>query len=394
MERDELEAWLRLTLCPGVGNVAARALLQAFGSAPAIFAQTAASLEQVVSAKQARSLRTAPPELLELLESTLTWLQQQQEGGDPRRAVLTLGDPDYPQALLQTEDPPLLLYALGNARCARSELSSEPPPEWASAPAIDPTRCLAIVGTRSPTPQGLDTARRFARVAAECGWTVISGLARGIDGAAHAGALDAEVAHSPTVAVVGTGVDRVYPKAHLALAHRIAQRGLVLSEYPLGSAPVSAHFPRRNRLIAALSRGTLVVEAALRSGSLITARLSAEQGKDVFAVPGSIHALQSTGCHALIQQGAKLVTCPQDIFDEYPGQPERAISAPTPAPIAVDPADPSHCVLRAMGYDPTGLDTIQARTGMDTAPLQALLTQLELEGSVARLPGGRFQRQG
>ena len=218
---------------------------------------------------------------------------------------------------------------------------------------------------------------------------MVSGLALGIDGAAHEGALDGADPQHPlsTIAVVGTGLDRVYPSRHLALAHRISQSGLMLSEYPLGTPPLAANFPKRNRLIAGLSRGTLVVEAAQPSGSLITARLAAEQGKEVFAIPGSIHAPQSRGCHALIKQGAKLVESAQDVLEELHFQP-----APCgPDSAAPDPADPDG-VLTALGFDPAGLDALVARTGIDAATLQVRLLELELDGLVARLPGGLFQR--
>jgi DNA processing protein len=263
-------------------------------------------------------------------------------------------------------------------------------------------RCLAIVGSRNPTPQGIGNARLFAKTLVQAGLTVVSGLALGIDGAAHEGALEglsAGAADLPaTVAVIGTGLDRVYPRAHHGLAHRIAQQGLLLSEYPLGTPPLNANFPKRNRLIAGLTRGTLVVEAALKSGSLITARLASEQGKDVFAIPGSIHAAQSRGCHALIKQGAKLVESPQDIMEELQGF--SAVSASTACATRPQGAPDDACaladtggLLQALGFDPVGLDALQGRTLLGTADLQAQLMALELDGRVARLPGGLFQRQ-
>lgn len=222
---------------------------------------------------------------------------------------------------------------------------------------------------------------------------VVSGLALGIDAAAHEGALEGAAAGAlATVAVVGTGLDRVYPRQHLELAHRIAQQGLLLSEYLLGTPPLAANFPRRNRIISALSQGTLVIEAALQSGSLITARMAAEQGREVFAIPGSIHSVQSRGCHALLKQGAKLVETAQDVLDELrPG----TACVPCVQPPA-SPATDAHAgeVLRALGFDPTTLDALQARTGLPTATLQARLLELELHGEVARLPGGLFQRTG
>jgi DNA processing protein len=231
---------------------------------------------------------------------------------------------------------------------------------------------------------------------AQAGLTVVSGLALGVDGAAHEGALDGAAADQlATIAIVGTGLDRVYPKGHLKLAHRIAQQGLLLSEYPLGTPPLAANFPQRNRLIAGLSRATLVVEAALQSGSLITARLAVEQGKDVFAIPGSIHATQARGCHALIKQGAKLVESAQDILEEFNFP---SVTAPrrmteTSSHTDAPEANPEEViVLEALGYDPMGLDALQNRTGFDTAKLQVLLMGLELQGVVARMPGALFQR--
>ncbi|MDR7307168.1 DNA-processing protein DprA [Rhodoferax saidenbachensis] len=383
MEPDELSAWLRLQLSPGVGNGTARKLLAAFGLPQQVFAQSPAVLEACVSARQAAGLLQEPPELAEQLQTTLAWLAAQ----PAQRRVLTLGDPDYPQALLDMEDPPLLLYAMGAAG------------QWRGLAQCAATG-IAVVGSRNPTPQGRANARQFSQALAEAGLTVVSGLALGVDGAAHEGALDgAADGQLATIAVVGTGLDRVYPKDHFDLAHRIAQRGLLLSEYPLGTPPLSANFPRRNRIIAGLARGTLVVEAALKSGSLITARLAVEQGKDVFAIPGSIHATQARGCHALIKQGAKLVECAQDILEELqlPGGLSGAINsgaarADSTGATPLNGAEDS--LLEAMGYDPSGLDALQARTGLDTASLQALLMGLELQGQVARLPGGLFQRMG
>ena len=255
-----------------------------------------------------------------------------------------------------------------------------------------------MVGTRNPTPQGTTNARQFAQHFSAAGLTVVSGLALGIDGAAHEGAL-AGAADAPdtlaTIAVVGTGLDRVYPSRHLALAHRIAQRGLIVSEYPLGTPPLPGNFPKRNRIIAGLSLGTLVVEAAQPSGSLITARLAAEQGKEVFAIPGSIHAPQSRGCHALIQQGAKLVASAQDVLEELqlPGTTTQALFAQDST--GADAADATEDeVLDALGFDATGLDALVARTGIDAATLQVRLLELEMDGQVARLPGGLFQRMG
>jgi DNA processing protein len=262
-----------------------------------------------------------------------------------------------------------------------------------------------MVGARTPTPQGSQNAREFARAFAQGGVCVVSGMALGIDGAAHEGALSVpEAASSPaplvTLAVIGTGIDRIYPRQHRDLAHHIAARGLIVSEYPLGTPPLPANFPKRNRLIAGLAQGTLVVEAARQSGSLITARLTGEQGKDVFAIPGSIHSPLARGCHDLIRQGAKLVETAQDVLEELrwpPGMDDGPPAAALPNASASDaapPDDSADALLRALGADPVGLDALLARTGLDTATLQARLLALELEGRVGRLPGGLFQRIG
>ena len=376
MDSQELGAWLRLTLSPGVGNETARRLLTEFASPQAIFEQSAASLRQAGSSdKLVKALQTDPPQLAALLQTTREWL----DSGDDR-CVATLGDVAYPAPLLNIEDPPLMLYMLG-AQVNRAQTATK-----------IIANSLAIVGSRNPTPQGESNARQFAKAFAEAGVCVVSGLALGVDGAAHDGAL---LGGGQTIAVVGTGLDRVYPKKHLALAHRIAQQGMIVSEFPLGTPPLMANFPRRNRIISGLTRGTLVVEAALKSGSLITARLAAEQGKEVFAIPGSIHSPQSRGCHALIKQGAKLVELAQDVLEELNLLPAGLSESPDSADAAND-ADaeplPESPLLAALGFDVVSLDELQARTGLDTPRLQGQLLELELEGRVARLPGGYFQR--
>lgn len=363
MGRDELAAWLRLLLTPGVGNDTARRLLAAFGSPEAVWSQDPSTLKAVTSPRIAAALQTPPEGLDAAVDQLLAWLAEADQ-----RHVLVLGDARYPTDLLQMADPPLLLYVTG-------QLS-----------ALQHPQRLAIVGSRNPTPQGQANARQFAHALGQAGVCVVSGLALGVDGAAHEGALDAG---APTIAVVGTGLDRVYPKRHLALAHRIAEHGALVSEYPLGTPPLAPNFPRRNRIIAGLAQGTLVVEAAVQSGSLITARLAAEQGREVFAIPGSIHAPQSRGCHALIRQGAKLVESAQDILEEL-RVPDPFAAPRTPSASAA-PADD---LLEAMGYDPVSLDALQARTGLDTATLQARLLELELDGEVSRMPGGLLQRLG
>ncbi|MFZ4479106.1 MAG: DNA-processing protein DprA [Rhodoferax sp.] len=387
MERLELESWLRLTLTPGIGNATARKLLSAFGLPSAVFQQPLVALRQVVHEIQAGALRAAPAELPALLELTWQWLQGSGPGS-ARRRIAVLGEDEYPASFLTIEDPPLMLYLLGAGDLGIDKAGHEL------------HRSIAVVGSRNPTPQGLANARHFSKSLGQAGLTIVSGLALGIDGAAHEGALDSVQHGSPrlaTLAVVGTGLDRVYPKAHLELAHRIARHGLLISEYPLGTPPLIANFPRRNRLIAGLAQGTLVVEAALRSGSLITARLTAEQGKEVFAIPGSIHSTQARGCHALIKQGAKLVESVQDVLEEL----KIEVAVRSDAGLRVDSPeghergnlpDPALGLLELLGFDPVGLDALQARSQLDTAGLQAQLMTLELAGLVARLPGGLFQR--
>jgi len=299
---------------------------------------------------------------------------------------VTLGDAHYPASLLNIADPPLMLYMMG---------SLVPRPQANASQGLAGMPCLAIVGSRNPTPQGQINAAQFAQSLGAAGWCVVSGLAMGVDGAAHEGALNAG---GYTVAVVGTGLDRVYPRKHLALAHHIAERGLIVSEFALGTPPLTANFPRRNRLIAGLSQGTLVIEAAPQSGSLITARLAAEQGKEVFAIPGSIHSPLSRGCHLLIKQGAKLVESAQDVLEELPAlpgklqAPDTGEDAPPPDGTPAQDAQPEHPLLQALGFDATSLDELQARTGWATAVLQAQLLGLEMDGDLARLPGGKFVR--
>ncbi|MGJ7502250.1 DNA-processing protein DprA [Variovorax sp. ZT5P49] len=375
MERAELAGWLRLSLTPGIGDGAARRLLAAFGLPEGVFAQPHAALREVVSSAQAEALLQPPVGLQTQIDQTWQWLHTTDNGVS--RRVVTLGDASYPASLLEMADPPLMLYVVGATGFDLTQLGHS----------------IAVVGSRNPTPQGATNARSFARALGEAGLPVVSGLALGVDGAAHQGALDAagDAPRLATVAVVGTGLDRVYPARHRDLAHRITLQGLIVSELPLGTPPLTQNFPKRNRLIAGLARGTLVVEAALQSGSLITARLTSEQGKEVFAIPGSIHSPQSRGCHALIRQGAKLVESVSDILEELPPLRTPAAAAPStgnghPAATAEDP------LLEALGFDPVSLDALSARTGWSAAALQAKMLELELEGHISRLPGGLFQR--
>jgi DNA processing protein len=361
VDPDDLDAWLRLLLADGLGRGGVRRLLAACGG-PQQVMRAEPALHQRIAGPAAAALDAPPAEFDQRLAATRAWL-----ASGAQRAVWALGDPAYPADLLQTADPPLLLFADGD-------------PAWLQRP------MLAIVGSRHATAQGLDNARAFARSFSDAGWTVVSGLAAGIDGAAHEGAL---LGSGGTVAVVGTGLDQVYPARHRALAQRVRERGLILSEYLPGTPPLAQNFPQRNRIIASLSRGTLVVEAALQSGSLITARLASEAGREVFAIPGSIHAPQSRGCHALIRLGAKLVETAQDVLEELrapaPGQAALAL--------ATEDDTPEDPLLAALGHDPVTLDALGARTGWSAADLNVRLLELELAGQVARLPGGLFQRR-
>lgn len=366
MSDDELLAWLRLVQAPGVGPGATRRLLAAFGSPQAVLRASPASWREVAGHEAATGLAQNHDDIATLHASTVAWLRAAPE----TRHVVTLGDLAYPDTLLQIADPPVLLYAEGRVELLRAE-------------------SLAIVGSRHATPPGRDNARQFATHLSQGGLCIVSGMALGIDGAAHEGAL---AGSGSTVAVVGTGLEQVYPARHKALAARIVADGLVLSEYPLGTPPLAQNFPRRNRIIAGLTRGTLVVEAAVQSGSLITARLAMEGGREVFAIPGSIHSPQSRGCHRLIQQGAKLVETADDILQElqWPSAQATAIAAPA---AATDGTSPLQGLLDAMGHDPVTLDALVARTGYPTAELNGKLLDLELDGRVARLPGGLFQQR-
>ena len=374
----ELAAWLRLTETPGVGPVAARQLLAAFGLPQDIFVQPYSALARVLPERQARALLAAPDAALAaLIERTVAW------ANEPGNAVFTLADRGYPPRLLELTDPPTVLYAKGDVSLLRAA-------------------AVGVVGARSATAAGIDNARAFAQALSAASVTIVSGLALGIDAAAHEGALGGP---GSTIAVVGTGLGSVYPARNRALAHRVAEAGVIISEYPLGMGARAENFPRRNRLIAGLARGLLVVEAAAQSGSLITARLAAEQGRDVFAIPGSIHSPLAKGCHLLIKQGAKLVETAADILDELgwgrSTAPVKRTSRTAPAEDAViaqapvaraAPSAAETTLLDALGFDPVDLDTLCERTGQAAAALSAQLLALELDGRVERQPGGRFLR--
>jgi len=360
-------AWLRLSLCPKLPPAQARALLAEFGLPDNIFAASPATLAKVIGLPLAEHLlrHDSAAQVAEALE----WASA------PGNQLITLADEAYPKSLFEISDPPLLLYAKG-----RVELLNR--------------TAIAVVGSRNATAGGLANAEQFSESLSHAGLVIVSGLALGIDAAAHQGALRGA---GSTIAVIGTGADRMYPARNEPLARRIAEQGLIISDYPLGTPALAANFPRRNRLVSALARGVLVVEAALKSGSLITARLAGEQGRDVFAIPGSIHSPLAKGCHQLIKQGAKLVDDAADIIDELglapPGKRAagRVADSPHEEGIAADDT-PEGAVLHHLGYDPCGMDMLSARTGLTPDALYAILVTLELEGRVATLPGGHYQR--
>lgn len=357
----ELASWLRLTLIPGVGGEARRALLKAFGLPQAIFEASPRAISAIVEPDLAERLLSH--ECSAGIEAALDW------AGLPGNRLLTLADADYPQSLLSSDDPPILLYAKGDTAMLNRPM-------------------LAVVGSRNATTQGTRDAEAFAKTLGEAGLTIVSGLALGIDAAAHRGALSTAAG---TVAVIGTGADRLYPARNEALARAIAEQGVVLSEFPLGTPALASNFPRRNRIIAGLGMGCLVVEAAPRSGSLITARLSAESGREVFAIPGSIHSPLSRGCHQLIRQGAKLVESAQDILEELRWGSSRAVTVDAGmGSVTRDSSEEQ--VLAVLGEAPCALDTLSERSGLTPAALLAMLLPMELAGHVAQLPGGLYQR--
>lgn len=352
-------AWIKLTLIPGIGGETQRNLLKAFGLPEAIFSAGFSAVRGVIGTMLAERIAELGTSTEPRIEAALAWAEQ------PGNAILTLADADYPQALLSSDDPPILLYVKGQVALL-------------NRPAI------AIVGARSATRQGEENARTFARALSSAGLTVVSGLALGCDAAAHCGALEAR---GSTIAVIGTGADRIYPAANESLTREISQAGALISEFPLGTPAIAANFPRRNRLIAGMARGCLVVEAAERSGSLITARLAADAGRDVFAIPGSIHSPVARGCHKLIRNGAKLVETAADILEELRWE---AVVAPINMPSVMEAeTDP---VLIALGRDPCDPDTLGQRCGLSAELLLPRLMTLELEGRLAQLPGGRVQR--
>ena len=349
---NSLTAWAIVSQISGLGNEGLRRLLQNFGSPEAILAAPIAELSRIVKPSVAQAISRAPNEID--LSPIETWL------ADANNHIVTAADHEFPQALLNTADPPLVLYVKG-----RLDLLNAP--------------ALAIVGSRSASVQGLRNAEAFAQTLSDAAICIVSGMAHGIDSAAHKGALKGQ---GSSIAVVGTGLDKVYPAANRDLAHLLAEQGAIISEFPLGTPPVASNFPRRNRIISGISAGCLVVEASLQSGSLISARMAVEQGREVFALPGSIHSPQSKGCHFLIKQGAKLVESAQDILEEMGLVFTKPIISVTE----------EHPMFAHLGFDLVDLDSLCQRSGLTIPALSAILLQLELDGKVATSPGGLYQR--
>jgi len=353
-----LAHWLRLSLVPGLTSAGWRRLLDAFGSPVEVVEQSVDVLMGCVEREVARAIAHGADD--PRLQAALAFARVE------NHFILTPDDPRYPALLLETAGAPPVLYAKG-----RLDLLQQP--------------TVAIVGSRNASMQGMRNATAFARELSTAGICVVSGLALGIDAAAHEAAIDGS---GSTVAVLGAGIDVVYPRRNAKLFDLVASRGLILSEFPLGTPPVASNFPRRNRIISGLARGCLVVEAAMASGSLITARLAADMGRDVFAIPGSIHSPLSRGCHHLIKQGAKLVETASDILEELGLQ----VAAPIPTTAVDPPLGAASGVLAAMGYEPCDVDTLAMLACMGVDELLPLLMQLELDEWICRLPDGRYER--
>lgn len=360
-KRTSVEAWLSLSLVPGLTPAALRRLIAKFGSPDELLSRSPLQIAKVAGDAARQALGRGPDP--KQIESTLAWARM------PGCHVVPLDDPRYPPLLREIVDPPLVLYARG-----RAELLQSPG--------------IAVVGSRAATTQGCRNAMAFARALSDAGLCIVSGMAQGIDAAAHRGGLDG---HAASIAVLGTGIDRVYPARNAELARELSERGLLVTEFALGAPPMPAHFPRRNRIISGLSRGCLVVEAALASGSLITARMAADQGRDVLAIPGSIHSAHSKGCHHLIKQGAKLVECAQDVLDELGGEWQGSLPLGIEAERGELSAD-ARRLLDAIGFDPSGIDAVADQMELPVEHVSAVLLELELAGAVEMLAGGRVQR--
>jgi DNA processing protein len=358
MTRDDVLPWLRLTAVPGVSPAMQRSLLEAFQTPQGVACARHDDIVAVTRSIAAAAALAKGPDGA-LIDKTLQWLER------PGCRLVTVRDAAYPKMLREIADPPAVLYLQGRVELLNGE-------------------AFAIVGSRNATPQGVRDALALASALSEAGFTIVSGLALGIDAAAHRGGL---AGAASSIAVMGTGPDDIYPRRNRELAHALAVQGCLVSEFPLGTAPLAGNFPRRNRLISGLARGVLVVEAALKSGSLLTANSANEQGRDVFAIPGSIHSPLSKGCHWLIKEGAKLVECAEDLLVEL----GREVPRGPPQPDSTRSGD-SDPVLQAMGFAPTSIDQMAQRTGLDAAKLAAHLSRLEIAGRVEAWAGGWFQR--
>lgn len=357
-----LASWLQLTLTPGLGAAAIRAMLRQFGLPQAVLSTRRSELSTYASEAVLEAIGS--DEVDRAVRAALAWAAEE------NHHILTLADEGYPRALLEIADPPSVLYAVGKTSLLQRPL-------------------LAVVGSRNATAQGERNAESFAKALSDSGLTIVSGLALGIDAAAHRGGL---AGAGSTVAVLGTGVDVVYPRRNAELAAQIAEHGLLLSEFPLGTPPIAHNFPRRNRLISGLARGCLVVEAAAASGSLITARAAADQGREVFAIPGSIHSPLSRGCHALIKAGAKLVESADDVLAELAGFRQSGFASTTARPTGSAAQEAASALLAHMGHDPVDVDSLCTRAGLSAEQVSSELLRLELDGLVASLPGGLYQR--
>lgn len=360
---EEQLQWVKLSLIHGIGSHTFCELLRMFGTPDQVFSCSISQLKTVVSEKIAHAIKTSDQD--SVIETCRAWLKH--DGN----TIVTLADSHYPKSLLECSDPPPLLYAKGDLSLLNR-------------------KSIAIVGSRNASVQGEKNAEAFAHDLAKLNLCIVSGLALGIDGAAHRGALNAK---GSTIAVVGTGLDIVYPAKHRDLAHQIVENGLMISEFPLNTPSKPQNFPKRNRIISGLSLGCLVVEANIQSGSQITARLAAEQGREVFAIPGSIHSPMAKGCHQLIKQGAKLVDCIQDIIEELKldsqitNETTQVMAESSPAVKAED--DP---LLNIITHEPISLENIIQLSGMPAHLVSSSLMMLELDGKIATLQGGLFQR--
>lgn len=366
MTTGEYRSWLTLAQVPGLGPVKIAGLFNLFATLDQIINAGRPDLQQAGLLDEQIDCIINPD--AKLIDNAENWLAE-----SPDHTLITISDPNYPRQLKQIYDPPVILFAKGDLSILKNLQ-------------------LAIVGSRNPTNNGYDTAYQFSRHLTNTGFTITSGLALGIDAASHLGCLDVK---GKTIAVTGNGLDRVYPARHRELAHRIADNGLLLSEFLPGTKPLPGNFPRRNRIISGLTLGTLVVEAAQKSGSLITAYKALEQGREVFAIPGSIHNPLSRGCHKLIREGAKLVESAQDILEELGSlaQSQLDLKNMPDAPQPSDTVNKTHqTVLDAMSFDPISIDTLVERTGLDASSLSSILLILELENKISTEAGGYYVR--